>query len=107
MSNKFDAGTKEVISSYLPSLFDVVHGECAEIPRKPDPLGLLQTIKELGTVPSRTIYVGDSPGDVVVSRNAGTYAVGVTWGYHHAENLYAASPDRLIVSPKELLDLIR
>lgn len=107
LSNKFDAGTKEVISSYLPSLFDVVHGECAEIPRKPDPLGLLQTIKELGTVPSRTIYVGDSPGDVVVSRNAGTYAVGVTWGYHHAENLYAASPDRLIVSPKELLDLIR
>lgn len=107
LSNKFDAGTKEVIGSYLPNLFEVVHGECIEIPRKPNPAGLLRTIDELGTVPSRTVYIGDSPGDVAVSRNAGAFAVGVAWGYHSVERLHAADPDRLIFDPEELLDLVR
>lgn len=30
-------------------------------PRKPDPVGLLTTIEELGSTPARTVYIGDSP----------------------------------------------
>ena len=82
LSNKFDQGVHDVIDAYLPNLFAVQYGERADIPRKPDPTGLLRSIAELGSVPDRTAYVGDSPGDVAVSRNAGTFAVGVAWGYH-------------------------
>ena len=102
LSNKFDAGVQEVVGVYLPGLFAVAHGESADIPRKPDPTGLLRTIEELGSVPERTVYVGD----VAVARNAGTYAVGVTWGYHEAERLRAAAADLVIDDPRALLDLL-
>ena len=106
LSNKVDAGVQEVVGVYLPGLFAVAHGESADIPRKPDPTGLLRTIEELGSVPERTVYVGDSTGDVAVARNAGTYAVGVTWGYHEAERLRAAAADLVIDDPRALLDLL-
>lgn len=106
LSNKFDAGVQEVVGAYLPGLFAVAHGESADIPRKPDPTGLLRTIEELGSVPERTVYVGDSTGDVAVARNAGTYAVGITWGYHEAERLRAAAADLVIDDPRALLDLL-
>lgn len=107
LSNKFDDAVQEVIDTFLPNLFVVAHGECADIPRKPDPAGLLRTIGELGSAPERTAYVGDSTGDVAVSRNAGTYSVAVTWGYHTADRLHAAQPDLVIDNPQALLALVR
>ncbi|MEE0146428.1 MAG: HAD family hydrolase [Senegalimassilia anaerobia] len=106
LSNKFDAGVQDVVGAYLPGLFAVARGESADTPRKPDPTGLLRTIEELGSTPERTAYVGDSTGDIAVSRNAGTYAVAVTWGYHGAERLRAASADLVIDDPRALLDLL-
>ncbi len=107
LSNKFDKGVQIVMEKYLPGCFDVMHGECPEIPRKPDPTGLLRTIRELGSTPERTVYIGDSPGDIRVARNAGTYAVGVSWGYHAVEDFAAegAEPDLMISSPLELVAL--
>ena len=107
LSNKFDAGVHQVMGKYLPRRFEVEHGECDDIPRKPDPTGLLRTIRELGSTPARTVYVGDSPGDVRTARNAGAYAVGVSWGYHAVEDFAAedAEPDLMIDSPLELVEL--
>ena len=42
LSNKFDQGVHDVIDAYLPGLFPVQYGECDEIPRKPDPPGLVR-----------------------------------------------------------------
>lgn len=106
LSNKFDQGVHDVIDAYLPNLFAVQYGERADIPRKPNPTGLLRSIAELGSVPCRTAYVGDSPGDVAVSRNAGTFAVGVAWGYHHADALREAGADLVIEDARELLQLV-
>ena len=107
LSNKFDQGVTDVINECLPDLFEVMHGECDDIPRKPDPTGLLRTIRELGSTPERTVYVGDSPGDVRVARNAGTFAIGVAWGYHDAQDLRDAKADALIEDARELLDYAR
>ncbi|WP_080801104.1 HAD family hydrolase [Arabiibacter massiliensis] len=103
LSNKFDGAVREVIGSYLPGLFEVAHGECAEFPRKPDPAGLLRTIDELGATPATTAYVGDSAGDIAVSRNAGAFAIAVAWGYHEKGRLAEARPDALIGRAGELL----
>ena len=70
LSNKYEGGVKDVIPRFLPDLFEVLHGECEAIPRKPDPAGLLQTIQELDSAPERTAYVGDSAGDMRVAHNA-------------------------------------
>ena len=107
LSNKFDQGVHDVIDAYLPGVFGVQHGECADIPRKPDPTGLLRSIDELGSSPARTAYVGDSPGDVVTSRNAGTFAIGVAWGYHHADALRKAGADVVVDDARELLRFAR
>lgn len=106
LSNKFDQGVHDVIDAYLPDLFAVKYGERNDIPRKPNPAGLLRSIDELGSVPTRTAYVGDSPGDVAVARNAGTFAVGVAWGYHHADVLREAGADIVIEDARELLHLV-
>lgn len=107
LSNKFDEGVQQVIGEFMPTLFDVRHGECERIPRKPDPTGLLLTLSELGVEPARAAYVGDSPGDIAVARNAGTLALGVAWGYHDARELAKAGADAVLVNAAELLRYCR
>ena len=93
----------DVINLYLPDIFDVMHGESEENPRKPDPTGLLRTISELDSTPAQTVYVGDSGTDVAVSRNAGVFSLGAAWGYHGAAGLRKAGADAVIEDPRELL----
>lgn len=106
LSNKFDAATKEVTERYYPGVFDAIHGECPEYPRKPDPQGLLKTIEELGVRPEETVYVGDSPVDIQVSKRAGVLAAAVSWGYNPEPVLLAEDPDVLLHSPENLLGLL-
>ncbi len=106
LSNKFDAATKEVIGRYYPGVFDVVHGECAAIPRKPDPTGLLRTIEELGSNPSTAAYVGDSPGDMLVAHNAGVFPLGVSWGYRSRPDLESADAGFVADTRSELAEFI-
>lgn len=106
LSNKFDAGVQQVMNQFMPGVFDVIHGECEGIPRKPDPTGLLRTIDELGAIPSSTVYVGDSPTDIAVAQRAGVFSVGVSWGYHHADELRTAHAQAVIKDPRELIALL-
>lgn len=103
LSNKFDAAVREVIGAQFPGVFDLARGECDEIPRKPDPAGLLFVMGELGLGAGETAYVGDSGTDVAVARAAGVFSIAVTWGYQGAETLRAAGPDLLVDSPSELV----
>lgn len=81
LSNKFDEAVRSVIAEQFPGVFDVARGECAEIPRKPDPTGLLSMLRVLGVEPSEAAYVGDSASDIATARAAGTASIAVTWGY--------------------------
>lgn len=106
LSNKFDGGVQFIVKKCLDGKVDVAHGEGGTrgFPRKPDPAGLLATIEELGSEPARTVYVGDSPGDIHVARNAGCYAVGVAWGYHDPGDFAAEGwePDMLVTEPAQI-----
>lgn len=106
LSNKFDGGVKEVVPRFFPGIFAAMHGECAEIPRKPDPTGLLLTMEELGVDPKRTVYVGDSEGDMVVAHAAGAFALGVSWGYQSIERLRKGGADRIIDRPEQMVELL-
>lgn len=102
LSNKFDGGVQQLIPQFFPGLFDAMHGVCEEIPRKPDPQGLLATIAEMGCVPQTTVYIGDSTTDIETARNTGVTVISVTWGYKPKEVLAAAEPDALIDAPSEI-----
>ncbi len=63
-------------------------------------------MKELGSTPSRTFYVGDTTGDVNEAHEAGVSAIGITWGMHPAKRLETTSPNYIMKSPEELANLI-
>ena len=105
LSNKFDAATRFVIAEQFPGVFDIVWGEGPDVPRKPDPTGLLNMMAELGVEPERVAYIGDSGGDMTVAHAAGCTAIGVTWGYRSVEVLEAAGADMLIDAPSQLYNV--
>ncbi len=107
LSNKFDGAAKGNIEQFLPGKFDVVYGERVGIPRKPDPAGLLATIEELGSVPERTVYVGDSPVDMQTACNSGVFALGVAWGFNPIESLIQAGADAIADTPICIAEYLR
>lgn len=102
LSNKFDGAVKQVIEEQFPGLFDLARGECDEIPRKPDPRGLLRMIEQLGVSADRVAYVGDSPSDIVVAKRAGVFSVGVSWGYRTEEAIREERPSAFVYEPAQL-----
>jgi phosphoglycolate phosphatase len=72
--------------------------------RKPDPVGLLRLVVELGGEPETTWMIGDSAIDVSTARAAGARCAGVTWGLD-PDGLRAAGPDLLVSDPSELARL--
>ncbi len=61
-----------------------------ENPGKPHPGMLLSAMAALGAMPAATMMIGDTSYDMLMARNAGTAAVGVSWGYHRPEELLMA-----------------
>jgi phosphoglycolate phosphatase len=87
----------------LAGYFDVVHGGDAFERKKPDPLPLVRTCEALGTLPARTLMVGDSSNDARAARAAGCPVVLVTYGYNHGEPVRAVDADGYVDSLAELL----
>lgn len=71
-------------------------------PSKPHPGMLLRALAETGAEPASTVMVGDTTYDMELARAAGCRAIGVTWGYHPAEDLLTAGAGALIHDFSEL-----
>lgn len=71
-------------------------------PSKPHPGMLLRAMAETGAEPTSTVMVGDTTFDMELARAAGCRAIGVSWGYHPAEDLLAAGAGTLIHDYSEL-----
>jgi phosphoglycolate phosphatase len=59
-------------------------------PSKPHPAMLLQALEATGVSPENAIFVGDTTYDMQMAQAAEVRAMGVSWGYHQAEQLVAA-----------------
>lgn len=69
---------------------------------KPHPAMLLELIDEFAVSPERTLMIGDTTHDLLMAQNAGTPAVGVTYGAHPLDVLDAHAPLGLVHSVAEL-----
>ena len=58
-------------------------------------------MQERSVAPQHTVMIGDSSIDILTARAAGTYAVGVKWGFR-PETLSTPPPDLLIDDLREL-----
>lgn len=76
---------------------------CAdECHSKPHPQMLEQLMEELGVPPSLTLMIGDTTHDLEMARNAGTSALGVSYGAHSREALESMAALRCVDSVAEL-----
>ena len=87
--------------SQLRGMFDATR-TADETASKPHPLMLQELMAELGTVPARTLMIGDTTHDLQLGANAGTARVGVSYGAHEPEAFDAFGPLFIAHSTPEL-----
>ena len=90
-------------SSGLRALFDASR-TADETAGKPDPQMLLELMREFGSDPQRTLMIGDTTHDLQMARNAGTPAVGVSYGAHEHAAFAEHGPIAVAHSTRELHD---
>ncbi|MFT3813463.1 MAG: phosphoglycolate phosphatase [Acidovorax sp.] len=97
LTNKPTAFTGPLLRAKgLEGYFDHVFGGDAFEKKKPDPLPLLKTCEALGTLPARTLMVGDSSNDAQAARAAGCPVVLVTYGYNHGQPVQGVDADGFV-----------
>lgn len=106
LSNKIDSASQELIEYFFPGKTDVVFGEHVGVPRKPDPTSCRMVMQQLDVQPEQVLYVGDSGTDMQTAKNAGLYAVGVTWGFRSKEVLLEYGADVLVHRPEQILQIL-
>lgn len=86
--------------------FDMVCGQRAGIPLKPQPDGAFLIIETCKAKKEHTLYVGDTATDMKTGKAAGLYTVGVLWGFRKEEELRTNGADLIIKKPSELLQYV-
>lgn len=106
-TNKPHENALKLMKEYFPNHpFTHIFGQCDAYPRKPDPTGMLQIIKDWGISPQECVYLGDSDVDMKTGKGANCYTVGVLWGFRTKEELLSHGADRVISNPMELLNCL-
>ena len=80
----------------LDAAFSQVFGGDSFARRKPDPMPLFEACKALGSLPERTLVVGDSANDARAARAASCPVVLVRYGYNHGEPVDSVDADAFI-----------
>lgn len=107
VSNKADAFVQQLNSRFFSRWVEVAVGEQQPaIRRKPWPDSVLHVMEQLGSVPRRTLYVGDSNVDVETARNAEVDCASVLWGFQTKQQLEDAGATCFIETPQQLTELI-
>ncbi|MFB1116412.1 HAD family hydrolase [Dickeya dadantii] len=83
--------------------FDLVLGADMVAHPKPHPeMGLL-AMSRLGADAATTAMVGDTTHDLLMAKQAGMAAIGVTWGIHTTDQLKAAEPQVIVDTFSEVV----
>ena len=106
VSNKIDAGVKELNAIYFAEYVDVALGEREGIERKPAPDSVNEAIRLLGVNKENTVYVGDSDVDIQTAKNAEIRCVSVSWGFRDEAFLMEHGAGIMIDRPLELLEYL-
>ena len=109
-SNKYQAATEKIVAHFFPNTFDIVLGERAGIPRKPDPQIVWDIIHRLSPLASNLspiYYIGDSLVDAATAKAANLPFVACTWGFCTQKQLAQAQPNYMIHRPSEIVQIIQ
>ena len=93
---------REIERSDLRDVFGVVICNEHIVKKKPDPEGLELALSRLASKPEESVYVGDSPEDILMGKSGNVLTVGVRSEYPSSARLLSAEPDIYIESLSEL-----
>lgn len=86
-TGKSDRGLANTLAvNGLTDLFTTLH-TADRHPSKPHPAMLKAAMDDAMAAPEVTVMIGDTVYDMQMAKNAGTRAVGVSWGYHETREL--------------------
>jgi len=88
-------------TAQLHGLFDATR-TADETRGKPDPLMLVELMRELGASTDRTLMVGDTTHDLQLAANAGCASVAVTFGAHEHDEFASHRPLHVAHSTADL-----
>ena len=104
ITNKTAVFTEKLLKIMaIDSFFELCIGGDTLAEKKPHPLPLQHTIKQLNSRRSNSLMIGDSSNDVNAAKAAGVKVAGLTYGYNHGEPISASDPDIILSSLTELL----
>lgn len=107
-SNKFDEGTKTLVTNLFPDIrFKAVYGNREGFPLKPDAALLHLIMKECAASPETTFMVGDSGVDIQTAKAANVRSIGCSWGFRPRTELEEFQSDFIVDEPKQLLQILR
>lgn len=90
----------------LMEYFNIIIGADDTEKHKPDPTPAFMALKEMGGKPEETIFVGDSPFDVLCSKNAGIKSVIVGWSALPMDMILKHEPGFVVDSMENLVALV-
>jgi phosphoglycolate phosphatase len=67
---------------------------------------LHQAMADAGAAAASTVMIGDTSFDIGMAKAAGCLAIGVAWGYHDREELFAEGADMVAEHPTELIAML-
>ena len=106
VSNKPHEFTTEVVKKFFKDRLELVFGQRANFPTKPDPATVFEVFEKFNVKPEECIYVGDSNVDIRTAKNAGIKSIGVAWGFRGKEELETEGADFVVSTAEELEKLI-
>lgn len=105
-TGKSDRGLRNVLAVHGLSDRFVTLQTADRHPSKPHPAMLDAALAEACALPQDSVMIGDTTYDITMAVAAGVRAIGVAWGYHHADELIAAGADTVALSADELRDIL-
>jgi phosphoglycolate phosphatase len=106
LTNKPAKMSVEILEALgLLKYFRAVYGGDSFEKKKPDPAGALSILKDLGASPQESAMVGDSDVDIKTARNAGMFAIGVSYGFGQHDRT-AQPADLYVDSLQEIAALV-
>ncbi len=106
VSNKFDAGVKELANKMFNGYLPVAIGESATIKPKPNPSGVWYALELMGAKREESVYIGDSEVDFQTAQNSGLTFIGVSWGFRPRSLHESLGVQYIADKPLEIVDIL-
>jgi pyrophosphatase PpaX len=107
VTSKTRIGTMTCVNFFgIMDLLDVIITVDDTTHHKPHPEPLIKGLELLSAPASSSIFIGDSPNDILAAKYAGIRSAFVTWGIGDREQIQQYQPDYILENWQQLIEII-